>query len=74
MEVEVTQENRKEIDGIIHRIVRAKYKNCPVAWAQVKKRIVEDDAGFVFELKQALNNRNQSGQNELFRRFPDRNP
>lgn len=55
MEVEVTQENRKEIDGIIHRIVRAKYKNCPVAWAQVKKRIAEDEAGFVFELKQALN-------------------
>ena len=54
-EVEVTQENRKEIDGIIHRIVRAKYKNCPVAWAQVKKRIAEDEAGFVFELKQALN-------------------
>jgi len=38
VKVEVTQENRKEIDGIIHRIVRAKYKN------------------------------------ELFRRFPDRNP
>ncbi len=39
----------------------------------MKKRIAED-AGFIFELKQAFNNCNQFGQNELFRRFPDRNP
>ena len=65
------ERSRKEF---IHRIVRAKYKNCPVAWTQVKKRIAEDDAGFIFELKQAFNNCNQFGQNELFRRFPDRNP
>jgi len=27
--VEVTKENKKEVDGIIHRVVGVGYKNCP---------------------------------------------
>ena len=51
--IEVTSENKREIDEIIHRIVGVKYKNCPDAWREVKKRIANDEAGFVLELKKA---------------------
>jgi hypothetical protein len=33
------------------------YKNCPAAWKEVKKRIAEDEADFVFKLKNAWNKR-----------------
>lgn len=50
----VTRENRKDIDRIIHRIVRTRYKNCPATWRKVKKRIAEDEEGFISELKRAM--------------------
>ncbi|MGB9659933.1 MAG: hypothetical protein ACPLY9_05385 [Nitrososphaerales archaeon] len=50
--INVTSENRKEIDKIIHSIVDVGYKNCPVAWREVKKRILENEKGFVSELKE----------------------
>ena len=49
--IEVTVENRKEIDRIIHNIVGVKYKNCPAAWRAVKKRIAEDEKSFISKLK-----------------------
>jgi hypothetical protein len=52
--VEVTSENKREIDKIIHDIVGVEYKNCPATWREVKKRIAEDEEGFVSKLKQAL--------------------
>ena len=55
--IEVTSENRQKIDRIIHEIVGVNYKNCPAAWKQVKNRILEDEAGFVSMLKEALNKR-----------------
>ena len=55
--IEVTSENRQEIDRIIHNIVGVNYKNCPAAWKQVKNRILEDEAGFVSMVKEALNKR-----------------
>ncbi len=55
--IEVTPQNRREIDRIIHGITRVDYKNCPVAWSHVKKRLAEDEAGFVAVLKEAWNNR-----------------
>ena len=53
--IDVTSENRQEIDRIIHNIVGVNYKNCPAAWKQVKSRILEDEAGFVSMVKEALN-------------------
>jgi molecular chaperone GrpE (heat shock protein) len=53
--IEVTSENRQEIDRVIHGIVGVEYKNCPTAWKEVKKRIAEDKEDFVSELKEALN-------------------
>jgi branched-subunit amino acid aminotransferase/4-amino-4-deoxychorismate lyase len=55
--IEVTSENRQEIDRIIHDIVGVNYKNCPAAWRQVKSRVSEDEAAFVSMVKEALNKR-----------------
>jgi len=52
--IEVTSENKREIDRVIHDIVGVEYKNCPAAWREVKKRIAEDEEGFVSELKEVL--------------------
>jgi ribosomal protein L17 len=56
-DIEVTSQNRQEIDRIIHDIVGVAYKNCPAAWRQVKTRMLEDEAGFVSTLKEKWNNR-----------------
>ncbi|WXG47170.1 MAG: hypothetical protein WED05_11010 [Candidatus Atabeyarchaeum deiterrae] len=50
----VTLDNKREIDEIIHGIVGVKYKNCPSAWRKVKKRLAEDEEGFVSDLKKAV--------------------
>jgi hypothetical protein len=53
--IEVTPQNKREIDRIIHSIVDVEYKNCPAAWRKVKNRITEDEVGFVSMLKKAWN-------------------
>jgi hypothetical protein len=55
--IEVTSENRHEVDRIIHSVVGVEYKNCPATWREVKKRIAEDETGFVTMLKEAWNKR-----------------
>jgi len=55
--IEVTSENKREIDRIIHSIVSVKYKNCPTTWREVKKRIANDEVEFVSILKTAWNKR-----------------
>jgi len=55
--IEVTPQNRQEVDRIIHNIVGVDYKNCPTAWRQVKNRVAEDEAGFVSMLKNMWNTR-----------------
>ncbi len=52
--VEVTKENRKEIDRIIHSIVGVEYKNCSATWRVVKEHLSEDEDAFVAKLKSAL--------------------
>lgn len=53
--IEVTKENRREIDRAIHTIVGVDYKNCPTTWREVKKRIAIDEEGFISKLKETLN-------------------
>jgi hypothetical protein len=55
--IEVTNENKREIDRIIHGIVGVDYKNCSAAWKEVKKKIAEDEEGFVSRLKDAWRKR-----------------
>jgi hypothetical protein len=49
--VAVTKENRKDVDRVIHGIVGVEYKNCSATWRAVKKRMAEDEEGFVNALK-----------------------
>jgi hypothetical protein len=51
--IKVTTENKKELDKIIHSIVKVEYKNCPTTWKEVKKLIAEDEDNFVSKLKAA---------------------
>ena len=55
--VEVTTENKKEIDRVIHGLVDVEYKNCPSTWKALKVHIRVDEKTrnqFVKRLKQAL--------------------
>ncbi len=38
-------------------VVSVDYKNCAETWGYVKKHIVEDEDGFIAELRNAWNNR-----------------
>lgn len=40
--VDVTKENRKEIDRKIHGVLGVEYKNCSATWKLVKARLAED--------------------------------
>jgi hypothetical protein len=55
--VEITKENKKEIDRILHGLVGVEYKNCSPTWKAVKEQIKGDDKArnrFVKGLKQEL--------------------
>ena len=54
--IQVTSDNRKEVDRIIHGIAGVGYQNCPATWREVKDRIARDEEGFVSKLKEAWNN------------------
>jgi len=55
--IEVTDDNKRESDSVIHNIVGVEYRNCPIAWKEVKKRIAEDEEGLVSELKREWSRR-----------------
>ena len=55
--IEVTKENRKQLDQAIHEVVQVKYKNCSQTWKAVKQHILEDTKKrkeFLSALKKAL--------------------
>jgi hypothetical protein len=52
--VEVTKENRKEIDRVVHSIVGVEYKNCSATWGAVKDYLREDEGTFIAKLRNAL--------------------
>jgi len=51
--IEVTNENKREIDKVIHAIVGVDYQNCPAAWKEVKKMLAENETVFISNLKEA---------------------
>jgi hypothetical protein len=53
--IEVTTENKRDIDTVIHKIVGVEYKNCSATWREAKKKIAEDEDRFVSNLKEAWN-------------------
>ncbi|MFX1602673.1 MAG: hypothetical protein ACFFCK_04250 [Promethearchaeota archaeon] len=54
IDVEVTKENKRDIDRQIHELLGVDYKDCPMTWRAVKQRIEDDEAEFVSSLKKAL--------------------
>ena len=55
--IEVTKENKKDVDRIIHGLVDVEYKNCSPAWKAVKEHIRSDEkarARFIGRLKKGL--------------------
>lgn len=54
--IEVTSQNRKDIDRLIHRIVGVGYQNCPATWREVKDRIAQDEEDFIIKLREAWKN------------------
>ena len=55
--IEVTSNNRKQIDSAIHQIVDTTYKDCPGTWKEVKKKLASNEAEkreFIKKLKAAM--------------------
>jgi len=55
--IRITEQNRKDVDRAIHRIVEVDYKNCPETWREAKKRISgnpREKSKFISALKKAL--------------------
>ena len=55
--IEVTADNKKQIDRAIHDIVNTTYKDCPGTWKEVKNKLAASEAekkDFVKKLKTAI--------------------
>ena len=52
--VDVTPENKRDIDKKIHELLGIEYKNCSATWKEIKKRIADDESGFMTSLDGAL--------------------
>ena len=55
--LEITKENKKEIDRMLHGLVDVEYKDCSPTWRAVKDQIKGDDKArnrFIKRLKQEL--------------------
>ena len=52
--VDVTPENKKDIDRALHKLLDVEYKNCSASWKEIKKRLAEDESGFMKTLDGAL--------------------
>ena len=55
--IEVTADNRKQIDRAFHELTDVKYKDCPATWRKLKLELAADAAGrrrLVQRLKKAI--------------------
>jgi len=55
--VEVTPDNKKQIDQAIHQIVGVIYKDCPETWKRLKQQLTGNEQKrqeFISQLKSAL--------------------
>ncbi|MCW4007674.1 MAG: hypothetical protein NWF09_03140 [Candidatus Bathyarchaeota archaeon] len=50
--IELTPQNKAEIDKIIHKLVGVDYKNCPATWKHVKAHLAKDEASFILKLRE----------------------
>ncbi len=55
--IEVTKENKKDVDRIIHSLVNVAYKDCSPTWKEVKAHIKADESArrrFIENLKKEI--------------------
>jgi len=55
--IEVTSNNRKQVDQAIHEILAVTYKDCPQAWKKFKLQIIGDEQKrreFIQQLKAVM--------------------
>ena len=52
--VDVTPKNKRDVDKEIHKLLGVEYKNCSTTWKEVKKRMADDESGFMKSLDGAL--------------------
>jgi hypothetical protein len=52
--IEITKENKKEIDRKIHEYLGVEYKNCSQTWKLIKEHKTADPERFIKELKTTL--------------------
>ena len=55
--IEVTSDNKKQIDRAIHQIVGTNYKDCPGTWRRLKPQILKDEKkrqDFIANLRNAI--------------------
>jgi hypothetical protein len=52
--IEVTKENKRELDRAIHAYVGVEYKDCSSTWKAVKEKLAVDEGAFLRMLKEAM--------------------
>ena len=55
--IEISPENKKQVDALIHQLVNVQYKDCSPTWQKVKEEIKTDPAKrtqFINNLKKEL--------------------
>jgi hypothetical protein len=52
--IEVTKENKKELDKVIHSYVGVEYKNCSPTWKAVKEKLRENEDAFIEILRNSM--------------------
>ncbi len=45
--IEVTKENKRDLDRAIHAHMGVEYKDCPSTWRSVKESLTQDEASFL---------------------------
>jgi hypothetical protein len=52
--IDITPDNKREIDKRIHDFIGVDYKDCSKTWKEVKKKLVEDRDGFAASIRTVL--------------------
>ena len=55
--IEVTPNNKKQVDRVIHDIVGIEYKDCSSTWAALKQQVLDNEGAkqvFIDRLRQSI--------------------
>lgn len=52
--IEVTKENKRDLDRAIHAHMSVEYKDCSSTWRAVKTSLAEDEEAFLGVLREAM--------------------